>query len=98
MRNHLMMAALGAAFLCAGCGPGEGMMMPPPDCSLPGELVEGCSELRLTSTPGGAAILIDGEALGSTPTVPGEALIWRGAFATVTPCFAASWHCRSRDG
>ncbi len=84
MRNHVLMAALGAAFLCAGCGDGGNMMPPPPDCSLSGELVEGCSELRLTSTPGGAAILIDGEALGATPTSPGETLNWRGPFGTVT--------------
>lgn len=84
MRNIVLMAALGAAFLVTGCGPGDTMMMPPPDCSLPGELAEGCSELRLSSTPGGAAVTIDGEALGITPTLPGEALIWRGPVGTVT--------------
>lgn len=82
--RHVLMAALGAAFLCAGCGPGENMMVPPPDCSLPGELVEGCSELRLTSMPGGVTVSVDGTALGATPTIPGETLNWRGPFGTVT--------------
>lgn len=84
MRNIVLMAALGAAFLVTGCGPGDTMMMPPPDCSLPGELAEGCSELRLSSTPGGAAVTIDGIAAGSTPVDTTDFLRWRGPSGLVT--------------
>ncbi|TAK05322.1 PEGA domain-containing protein [Patescibacteria group bacterium] len=87
MRNHLMMAALGAAFLVSACGGDGGNMTPPPaDCETlgPDGIREGCSELRLTSMPGGVAVRVDGMALGATPTLPGETLNWRGPFGTVT--------------
>ena len=67
MRNIFMMAALGAAVLyTASCG---GNTTPPVDCDATGAISAGCSELRLTSTPGGAAIAIDGITLGLTPAV-----------------------------
>lgn len=74
-----MMAALGAAFLVSSCSGGGGNTPPPVDCTVPASpIATGCAELRLSSTPVGAAVTVDGVALGLTPAV------WLGETGTVT--------------